>query len=66
MKVQVDGDLCSGHARCWTISRKFFVLDGDGYSAMRGQGPVDVPAEFEEAARKAEANCPERAIQILE
>lgn len=66
MKVKVDGDLCSGHARCWTIARKFFVLDEDGYNAFRGQGILDVPVEFEAAARKAEANCPEKAIQILE
>jgi ferredoxin len=66
MKLKVDNDLCSGHARCWTISRKFFALDGDGYSAMRGQGLLDVPAEFEEAARKAEAKCPEKAIQLIE
>jgi len=66
MKLKVDEVLCSGHARCWTISRKFFTLDGDGYSAMRGQGLLDVPSELEEAARKAEAKCPEKAIQIVE
>jgi ferredoxin len=66
MKVKVDGDLCSGHARCWTISREFFTLDGGGYSAMRGEGYLDVPPEFEEAARKAEAKCPEKAIQLIE
>lgn len=66
MKVKVDGDLCSGHARCWTISRKFFTLDGDGYVAMRGRELLDVPVEFEDAARKAEAKCPEKAIRIVE
>jgi len=66
MKLKVDGELCSGHARCWTISRKFFLLDGDGYNAMRGHGYLEVPAEFEEAARKAEANCPEKAIEIVD
>jgi ferredoxin len=33
---------------------------------MRGEGYLEVPAEFEEAARKAEAKCPEKAIQVVE
>ena len=65
MKVKVDGDLCSGHARCWTLSRKFFGLDTDGYNMYRGT-TIDVPPEFHDAVLRAEQKCPERAISTFE
>lgn len=65
MRVRVDSDLCSGHARCWKLSGQFFKLDHDGYNAYRGT-TTDVPAEWQDAVRKAVAKCPERAIKILD
>lgn len=61
MRVKVDAELCSGHVRCWTLAKKFFSLDKDGYNIYRGSS-VEVPVEFEEAVRKAIVKCPEGAI----
>jgi ferredoxin len=60
MRIRVDGTKCQGHNRCWTISQELFSLDEFG-NAHETNGGV-VPAELEEKARLAIANCPERAI----
>jgi ferredoxin len=61
MHVSVDGDLCQGHARCWTICPGVFDLDDDGHAVVL---QPDVPAELEDQVREAQANCPERAIEV--
>lgn len=59
MKVAVDDDRCRGHAVCCAICPGVFDIGDDGYAVVRD---ADVPAEFEEAVRDAEASCPEHAI----
>jgi ferredoxin len=59
MRVSVDDEACRGHGVCTTICPEVFTLNDDGYSEV--QSP-DVPAAFDEAVRRAVANCPERAI----
>ncbi len=59
MKVSVDADLCQGHARCWEICPEVFDLDDEGHAVVV---QPEVPAELEDKARDAVANCPERAI----
>lgn len=61
MKVNVDLDVCSGHARCWTVDSENFQLDESGY-ALRAE--FEVPEEAEDRARLAVASCPERAISL--
>lgn len=61
MKATVDPDRCQGHARCWEIAPEVFDLDEGGHGLVL---TAEVPAEFEEAARKAALNCPERAITV--
>ena len=62
MKIRVDSDKCQGHARCYGISPELFEVDEYGQSAVILD---EVPAELEEKARLAVANCPEYAIEIV-
>jgi len=62
MKVTVDPDLCQGHARCWDLAPEVFDLDDQGHGVVL---VATVPAELEEKALGAVANCPERAIRSL-
>ncbi|MFD0689820.1 ferredoxin [Actinomadura fibrosa] len=59
MKVTVDEDRCRGHGVCWALCPEVFDLNDDGYSEVL---TPEVPAGFEETARAAVAQCPERAI----
>lgn len=63
MKVRVDKTVCSGHARCNAVGPDIYQLDDNGYCAIE---EMDVPVELESQARAGEANCPERAISIVE
>jgi len=64
MKITVDAAKCQGHARCYALAPELFDVDDYGQSTVRIDG--DVPAELEERARLAAANCPEFAIDIIE
>ena len=61
MRVQVDGKLCVGHGRCYEIAPEVFGDDERGHCVVRKE---DVPKVEEDATRRAEQNCPERAILI--
>ena len=64
MKVHIDPDRCQGHGRCYDLSPGLFGEDEEGYGQVLGDGTVP-PARAEEA-RRAVANCPERAIDLGE
>jgi ferredoxin len=59
MRVTVDGDRCHGHQMCAIAAPEVFGSDEIG-NAVVLLDPV--PAGHEAAVRRAEANCPERAI----
>lgn len=61
MKVEIDLNKCSGHARCFMVDPELFDLDDSGY-ALRAQ--VDIPEGEEGKARDAVAACPEHAISL--
>jgi len=63
VRVRVDEAKCQGHARCFAIAPELFDVDDFGQSSVIGDGSV--PAELEEKARLAVANCPEFAIEVL-
>jgi ferredoxin len=63
MKVEVDRNACSGHARCNAVAPEVFDLDDDGLCLI--PSPV-VPSELQEQARLGEQSCPERAIRVSE
>ncbi|MEV4581424.1 ferredoxin [Nonomuraea jabiensis] len=64
MKVQIDPGRCQGHGRCYDLAPGLFAEDGEGYGQVVGDGVV--PPGEEPAARLAVANCPERAIDLVE
>ena len=61
MKVSIDLDKCSGHARCYSIDEEIFQLDESGYAL---HADIDIPPGAEEKARLAVSECPERAISL--
>ena len=64
MRVIIDSDKCQGHNRCYALAPELFDVDDYGYATAANGG--DVPAGMEEKANLAIANCPERAIEIVE
>lgn len=63
MKVYLDKSLCSGHGRCYELAEAVFTDDEFGHAVL---ACVTVPLGQEEAVRRAEGNCPERAIRVEE
>jgi ferredoxin len=61
VKVRVDAATCVGHGRCYELAPEVFGEDERGHCRVLLE---DVPPEHQKQARAAEANCPERAIQI--
>ncbi len=62
MRVRVLDEQCQGHTLCATAAPAVFGLreeDGHAYTIV-----ADVPAEFEDQARRAALGCPEQAIVI--
>lgn len=63
MKVRVDAALCVGHGRCYEIAPEVFADDERGHCVLLRE---QVPADGEQAVRRAVANCPEQAISVEE
>jgi len=63
VRIRVDADKCTGHARCYGLAPELFSVDDYGLSSVVGDGTV--PPELENKARLAIANCPEYAIEVL-
>ncbi|MDV7245273.1 MULTISPECIES: ferredoxin [Rhodococcus] len=65
MKLRIDGGLCTGHGRCYSIAPDVYEPDDEGFSDNR-----DVEREVrqgqEEAARLGASSCPEAAIVLSE
>jgi ferredoxin len=64
VRVHVDQDKCQGHNRCYSIAPELFDVDDLGNAHELNDGAV--PAELEDKARLAAANCPEFAIVVEE
>ena len=62
MKVHIDPERCQGHGRCYDLAPSLFGDDEEGYGQVLGDGVV--PPGLQDAARRAAANCPERAIEV--
>jgi ferredoxin len=61
MRLRIDEEACTGHGRCYSLAPDLFDSDDFGHGVVtRGE----VPAELEDQARSAVANCPERAISL--
>ncbi|MFZ9627903.1 MAG: ferredoxin [Ilumatobacteraceae bacterium] len=64
MKVTVDDSACHGHQMCAIAAPEVFGSDEYGNAIVLISG--EVPAALEAAVRRAEGNCPERAIRLEE
>jgi ferredoxin len=64
VKLQIDPEICQGHGRCYDLAPDLFGDDEEGFGKVLGNGLVSPESERE--ARLAVANCPERAITLLE
>ena len=64
MKVHINSQLCQGHGRCYDLAPSLFGDDEEGYGQVLRDGIV--PPGEEQDARLAVANCPERAIELIE
>jgi len=64
MRLSVDQAKCQGHTVCGMAAPELFgSSDDDGHAIVL---VPDVPEQYQESARLAEASCPERAIAIEE
>jgi ferredoxin len=62
MRVQIDGDLCEGHGRCYVLSPSVFTADDEGNGeVLQAELSSD---ELIAAAELGAKNCPERAITL--
>ena len=59
----MDPARCVGHGRCYEICPQLFVEDEEGHASASSEL---VPESLWDAARRAEANCPERAIELAD
>jgi ferredoxin len=64
VKVQINSERCQGHGRCYDLAPGLFGEDEEGFGQVLGDGAV--PPGREREARLAVANCPERAVEIVE
>jgi len=64
VKVQLVEGRCQGHQMCAIAAPEVFGSDDIGNATILVGG--ELPADLEAKARRAEGNCPERAIEIVE
>ena len=64
MRIRIDADRCTGHGRCYAVAPELFEPDDVGDGQVIGDGTV-ADASLDQA-RRAVANCPERAITLEE
>ncbi len=63
MKVRIDGERCHGHQMCAIAASEVFGSDMYGNAVLLIDGD-DVPVALQDMTRRAQGNCPERAITI--
>jgi ferredoxin len=64
VRLRIESERCQGHGRCYDLVPELFGEDDEGYGKVLGTGMV--PPDKVQQARRAVANCPERAIDLLE
>ena len=65
MRLRVDGDVCTGHGRCYTVAPDLLTYDDEGFVSIRDES-IAVAADQIKAAEDAAASCPEEAITLIE
>jgi ferredoxin len=64
VKISIDETRCMGHGRCYTLAPALVEADDIGNGRVTGDGIVAAGQVNE--ARRAAANCPERAVRFDE
>jgi ferredoxin len=64
MRIVLDDDLCQGHQACAIVAPDVFGSDEIGNAVLLITG--DIPSDMQELARRAQRNCPEHAITIID
>lgn len=64
MKLIVDGSMCTGHGRCYTLAPDMVEPDDNGF-AKPTDVPIDVASGDEDQATRIVGTCPEGAIAVL-
>lgn len=64
MKVEIETERCQGHTVCnLRVPEVFQLATQDGHAFVTD---ANVPRVLHDRVRQAAANCPERAIRIVE
>ncbi len=61
MKIEVDWDLCRGHANCMGDAPEVFRVDEDGSLTVLLE---DIPERLRAAVESAVRYCPARALRL--
>lgn len=61
MKASIDKDLCTGCELCASTCPEVFAMGDDGLAKVIVD---EVPADAEETAQEAAANCPVECITV--
>jgi ferredoxin len=62
MRVNVNRELCTGHALCVAVGGNVFDIDEQGLCAVLHD---EVPVDLHREARDGADACPERALTIV-
>jgi ferredoxin len=63
MRISADGDMCTGHGRCYSLAPQLLHYDDQGFVTIRDVW-LEVPSGQEDAAAMAVLSCPEDALRI--
>lgn len=63
VKLTIDTSKCSGHGRCYSLAPEYFDCDDEGFPVVLKSDLTDADVA---AVGDAVANCPERAILLVE
>ncbi len=63
MRIEIDRELCQGHAECMVEAEQVFEVTTGGELTVLIEEP---PPELYEAVRSAAKYCPSKAIRLIE
>ncbi len=63
VRTAIDAGVCTGHGRCYGLSPGVYDADEEGHGVVV---TPDVPPQLQELARQAAADCPERAVHVVD
>jgi ferredoxin len=64
MRVELNRERCSGHARCYAIAPEVYDIDDDGFCLPLPNEPIR--SDLEDAARAGIDACPENALTAVD